>query len=92
MQAPCRCSQTREAYATRLSSYLAHSPLSNSGPSAVDRENLSPFTKDFRAEGHTMSMNSLFGIPSKERDTIPDLQCNTEMLVSARKMSKGACK
>ena len=83
MQALCGRSQTLEAYATRLCSSLAHSPLSNSGPSAVDRENLSPFTKDFRAEGHTMSMNSFFGIPSKERDTMPDFLRNTEMLVSA---------
>ena len=83
MQALCGRSQTLEAYATRLCLPLAHSSLSNSGPSAVDRENLSPFTKDFRAEGHTMSMNSFFGIPSKERDTMPDFLRNTEMLVSA---------
>lgn len=85
MLALCGCSQTLEVYATPLSSSLAQSRLNNSGPSAVDRENLSPFTKDFRAEGHTMSMNSFFGIPSKERDTVPDLQNNTEMLKHAEK-------
>ena len=45
--------------------------IGSSGPSAVVRENLSPFTKDFRAEGRTMSVRSFFGIPSKERDTNP---------------------
>ena len=45
-----------------------------SGSCAFDRENLSPFTKDFRAEGHTMSMNSFFGIPSKERDQKLELE------------------
>jgi len=39
-----------------------------SGSSAFVRENLSPFTKDFRAEDHTMSVYSFFEIPSKERD------------------------
>ena len=49
-----------------------------SGSSAFVRENLSPFTKDFRAEGRTMSVRSFFGIPSKERDQKLELEKNVK--------------
>ena len=39
-----------------------------SGSTAVVRENLSPFTKDFRAVDQLYEYYSFFGVPSKERD------------------------
>lgn len=55
-----------------------------SGSSAFVRENLSPFTKDFRAEDHTMSVYSFFGIPSKERDQKLELEKNVKTMALDR--------